>query len=406
MKNIPLVLGCVADDFTGASDAASFLVNQGIPAMLFNGLPGDEELNNCAAVVVALKSRNAPAQEAVRDTLHAFDFLDKRGVKQFYIKYCSTFDSTPKGNIGPTIDAVMDKYNLPYTVLLPSLPVNKRTVKDGVLYVESLPLGESHMKNHPLNPMWASALPELMKPQGKYPCHVLNAEDMGRPKEEILARVSERCYIAPDYTVDADGERIVEVFGALKLLTGGSGILAHMAKSYKDKYGLEDAAIVTSSCAGKGIAISGSCSEATKAQIQAYQDSGGAVMFVDPDKIDAQAIWNFVQAHSEPLIYSRRSEGPTDENVSRRLEEVFSEIGRRAFDAGYTRFILAGGETSGAVCLALNFDSFYIGESVAPGVPIMVPAKRDDVRLVLKSGNFGQTDFFKCAFKQTGQGGN
>ena len=419
VKKLPFLLGCIADDFTGASDAASFLVNQGVPTMLFNGIPaGTDSLECCAAVVIALKTRSIAVEDAVRDTLDAAEFLEKHKARQLYIKYCSTFDSTPKGNIGPTIDALMDKYNIPYTLLCPALPVNKRIVKGGVLYVDDIPLSEGHMRNHPLNPMWDSNLAVLMQPQGKYPCLVLNAEQMSRPVHDLnelaqnAARDGKHCYIIPDYADDADGQRIVEVFGDIRLLTGGSGILAPLAQRYVKEYDLEGLNIIDSKCAGKGIALSGSCSNATKEQIKVYRESGGTTLSIDPVKLldgsqTIDSIWEFVQANNEPLIHSEQDAKRVEDSkgtAAKALEKAFSEIGRRAFDAGYTRIIVAGGETSGAVTLELNFDSFLIGESIAPGVPVMAPAKRQDIRIVLKSGNFGQPDFFRRAFEQTNSG--
>ncbi|MCL2616303.1 MAG: four-carbon acid sugar kinase family protein [Defluviitaleaceae bacterium] len=413
MSSIPFLLGCIADDFTGASDAASFLVNNDIPTMLYNGVPQDSgSLQNCAAVVIALKTRNAPTDEAVRDTLDAFSFVEKRGAKQFYIKYCSTFDSTPKGNIGPTVDAVLDKYDIPYTVLCPALPVNKRIVKDGYLYVDGVPLSDSHMRNHPLNPMWDSDLAKLMEPQGKYVSLVLNAEEMKRSAQELVslaengAQKNTRLYIIPDYADDGDGRRIVEIFGGLRLITGGSGLLAPLAERYRAEHGFVGVSAIDSKCPGKGIALSGSCSEATKGQIKEYRDSGHAVLAVDPGKLldgsqTVENIWEFVCQHNEPLIHSALRSGNETEQASALLEKTFSEIGRRAFENGYSRIIVAGGETSGAVTLALGFDSFHIGESIAPGVPVMVPAGHQNVRVVLKSGNFGQPDFFRRALDQT-----
>ncbi|MCL2852329.1 MAG: four-carbon acid sugar kinase family protein [Defluviitaleaceae bacterium] len=413
MTSLPFLLGCVADDFTGASDAASFLVNNGIPTMLYNGVPQDSDsLQNCAAVVIALKTRNAPADEAVRDTLDACGFIEKRGAKQFYIKYCSTFDSTPKGNIGPTVDAVLDRYDIPYTLLCPALPVNKRVVRDGLLYVDGIPLSDSHMRNHPLNPMWDSDLAKLMEPQGKYACLVLNAADMNRPEAELTALAAscaeknKRCYVIPDYADGSDGRRIVEVFGGLRLITGGSGLLAPLAERYKSEYGLADVPVIDSRCPGKGIALSGSCSDATKAQIKEYRDSGRAALAVDPGKLldgsqTVESLWGFVNQNDEPLLYSAPRGEQDAETSAALLEKTFSEVGKRAFKNGFSRIIVAGGETSGAVTLALDFDSFHIGESIALGVPVMIPARRQGIRVVLKSGNFGQTDFFRRAFDQT-----
>ena len=424
-ENPCIKIGCVADDFTGASDAASFLVKSGLRTLLFNGVPEDAaSAEGCEAVVVALKSRSTPADEAVRDTLAALRWLRGHGARQFYLKYCSTFDCTPKGNIGPTVDAALEELGERYTLLCPSLPVNGRTVRDGKLYVNGVPLHESPMKDHPLNPMWDCELSALMAPQGKYPCLVLDAAAMSRPKAEILAAVEafgagkEHFYVVPDYETDADGARVAEVFGGLGLLTGGSGLLEFLGGPVSGRAdGDFDPSAGTE---GPGIVVSGSCSKATRGQIAAFKAAGGRSLAVDPADLlhgrqTVDGIWDFVRAiPDEPvLVYSAGAENPALREresgadvaqLSGLLEGALAETARRAVAAGYTRVISAGGETSGAVTLALGFNAFFIGESIAPGVPMMTPAARRDVRLVLKSGNFGQEDFFMRALGRTKRG--
>jgi len=420
-----ILLGCVGDDFTGSSDAASFIANQGVKTLLFNGIPkGSEIPEDCTAVVIALKTRSAVKAKAVEDTRAAFSWLAGRGTERFYIKYCSTFDSTPSGNIGPIADSILEDYGVKYTLLCPSLPVNGRTVKDGRLYVKGVPLGESPMKDHPLNPMWTSDIDKLMEPQSKYSCLTIDAALLKRPAEEILERVAgfgrgrEHFYVIPDYEDEAQGEKIVKVFGSLKLLTGGSGLLAHLSARLR-----EDPAAAAGSCAaggkkGRGIILAGSCSKATRLQIENFKEDGGKSFAVDPfsllsGKQTPQDIWNFVRENcaTEVLIYSAGAENPELRSRERKedqaeasalLEKSMAETGRRALENGFTRIIVAGGETSGSVTQSLNFDSFIIGESIAPGVPVLFPTGRKDVRLVLKSGNFGQPDFFRRALEITG----
>ena len=180
------VLGCIADDFTGASDAASFLVKGGMSVRLYNGIPDIQAQDNetgrqeeeAQAVVIALKSRTQETARAVADSLAAARFLISQGVKQIYFKYCSTFDSTPTGNIGPVADALMDFMKAHYTILCPALPVNGRTVEDGRLMVDGIPLHHSHMKNHPLTPMWDSRIDKLMEPQSRYSCRCMGAREL------------------------------------------------------------------------------------------------------------------------------------------------------------------------------------------------------------------------------------
>ena len=423
-KKKGIILGCVADDFTGASDAASFLAVRGLKTVLCNGIPADtEKLGDCDAVVIALKTRSVSAAEAVQSTRGAFGKLKELSAQQFYLKYCSTFDSTPRGNIGPTTDCAMEDFGVRYTLLCPSLPVNKRTVRDGCLYVDDLPLHQSHMKNHPLNPMWASDIGELMKPQGKYPCLVLDKEAMRGTSEEIhalveqFARGREHFYVVPEYVTGGDGEKIARVFGDLPFLTGGSGLLEHLADRILRQQTRGNGRQANSGTQGRGILLCGSCSKATLEQIQAYKAGGGKYLAIEASQLRSGAqsvekLWNYIQQNPDDavLAYSTGAENASrihDENPYREqeaalLEKTMAALGRMAYDAGFTRIIVAGGETSGAVTLALNLGAYYIGESVAPGVPVMTPVDPPGLRIVLKSGNFGQADFFRRALDMTG----
>lgn len=423
LKTGGIFLGCVADDFTGASDAASFLAQQGIKTVLFNGIPHDETAAaDCTAVVIALKTRSIDPKDAVADTRTAFRWLDTHGARQLYLKYCSTFDSTPDGNIGPTVDMGLADYGVKYTLLCPSLPVNKRTVRNGCLLVDGVPLAESPMRNHPLNPMWDSDIGRLMQPQGKYPTLVIDAQMLAKTPAEIMAYVEEfgrnqeHFYLVPDYETEEQGRKIAEVFGNLKFLTGGSGLVAHLARRlWKGSACATDT--TSRATPGRGIILSGSCSKATQGQILAFQENGGKSLAISPAKLlsgeqTIDEIWKFVQGHPEDelLLYSagavkaeeRRLETEeARERASRILEQTMAEAGKHALANGFTRIIVAGGETSGAVTRALGFNAFLIGESIAPGVPIMTPIQNQQVRLVLKSGNFGQPDFFARALEMT-----
>ena len=212
------VFGCIADDFTGASDAASFLVKGGMSVRLYNGIPErPEDGDSAQAIVIALKSRTQETAQAVDDSLRAARFLLNQGARQLYFKYCSTFDSTPKGNIGPVADALMDLMDVPCTILCPALPVNGRTVEHGHLMVNGVPLHESHMKNHPLTPMWDSSISRLMEPQSQWPC--IPMED---PSSFSLEKAAEkagarRFYIIPDYKTTEDGRAIAAAFKSLQI---------------------------------------------------------------------------------------------------------------------------------------------------------------------------------------------
>lgn len=415
-----ILLGCIADDFTGASDAASFLVAGGLRTILFNGIPSLENntLHDVDAVVIALKTRTEETTLAVKESLKAVDWLKSKGAKQIYIKYCSTFDSIPKGNIGPICDSILEKMNIHYTLICPSLPVNKRTVNNGILMVDNVPLAETHMRNHPLTPMWNSYIPELMKEQSKYPCFVLNTNVL-QDKFKLDAFINEHIktqehfYLIPDYVDDSDAKLIIDRFGDLPLLTGGSGLMMELGKHINTSFKIRS--IYSKGIQSKALILSGSCSLATQSQIKYYLMNDGAGVEINPEKLlsgeqTVDSIWAEVnQKNTDDVLIYSAGNTKTDiiskeEHLKRAaiLETTLAKLAQIAVKNGYHRIIVAGGETSGAITKALGFNSYFIGESIAPGVPVMIPSHAQNVRLVLKSGNFGQEDFFSQALTLTG----
>lgn len=401
METKKRILGCIADDFTGASDAASFLQKAGMKTILLSGIPCQSTvLEEYDAVVVALKTRTEPVADAVRHSMDVVTWLEARGVTHYYFKYCSTFDSTREGNIGPILDAALEYFHEPYTILCPALPVNGRCVINGHLYVNGVPLHESPMKDHPLTPMWDSRIKNLMEAQSKYPCFELDSQALTQASIsdwlDGLKREHPHFYIVPDYQSDADGENIARLFRSCKVFSGGSGILEHLEKRVQ-----------------KGVLLAGSCSKATLNQIDQYQKAGHLSFRIDPVKLwngelTPEQILSFVKAHPEDyvLVYSsdsaenvRQTQKLGKERIAARLENTMSELARCLVSDGYRHVIVAGGETSGAVTKKLGYHSFQIGKSVAPGVPLMIPVEDKDIRLVLKSGNFGQPDFFERAIQ-------
>lgn len=392
-------LGCIADDFTGASDAASFLQKAGMKTVLLSGTPETSiDLREYDAVVVALKTRTEPVADAVRHSMEAVTWMEAQGVTNYYFKYCSTFDSTREGNIGPILDAALEYFREPYTILCPALPVNGRSVIGGHLYVNGVPLHESPMKDHPLTPMWDSRIKNLMEAQSKYPCFELTSEDLAGESVaqalETLKAEHPHFYIVPDYQSYEDGGNIARLFKHCKVLSGGSGILEHLEKR-----------------SHKGILLAGSCSKATLNQIGMYQKAGHPSYKIDPKalwegRLTVEEILDYVRRFPQEyvLVYSsdaaenvRETQKLGREQIAALLENTMSCIAQRLVAEGYRHVIVAGGETSGAVTKKLGYHAFQIGKSVAPGVPLMIPVEDKDIRLVLKSGNFGQPDFFERA---------
>lgn len=414
MDGCRAITGCIADDFTGASDAASFLKSAGFCPILFNGVPEETDGNafEADAFVIALKTRSMPKEKAVEQVLAAAEWLNGQGVSRFYLKYCSTFDSTFTGNIGPSADALMKFCGVPYTILCPALPVNRRQVISGHIYVDGKPLHKSSMKDHPLTPMWDSYIPALMKGQSAFPCHILTREEM-KDKEGLAEQIerwkkeSSFFYLIPDYQDEDDGRRVAEVFGEEKLLTGGSGLLAHMTPGSRG----EGDSILTAGVNGKTLFLSGSCSQMTLKQVEEYRRAGGQVIDILPENLfeGGMTEQDYIKelelneddrcmfcSSAEPEAV-RRAQKMGKEKVAERLEALFADLASRAAGMGYQKIITAGGETSGAVIKGLGFSAFRIGESAAPGVPVLIPVARPDMRLILKSGNFGAEDFFRKA---------
>ena len=274
-----MILGCVADDFTGASDAASFLQAGGANVILSNGIPEreDEDILEAQAVVIALKTRTCPPGEAVDRSMAAFSWLKAHGARMLYFKYCSTFDSTENGNIGPVLDAALKRWDIPYTLLCPALLENGRSVKDGKLYVNGVLLEDSPMKDHPLNPMRDSRLKYLMERQSRYPCFNLGADELEReirPYEK-----TGHYYLIPDYYEEKHGRMIAEQYGNLPLLSGGSGLLRMIARTWEPD---EERNVHTPSRCTAPVILAGSCSEATRTQIRYYESKGGASLRIHP----------------------------------------------------------------------------------------------------------------------------
>lgn len=401
-----LHLGLVADDFTGASDAASFLAQAGVSAVLYSGVP-DAVSQRFDAAVIALKTRTCPVEEAVGTSLRAFQALRDAGAQRFYFKYCSTFDCTPEGNIGPVVDAVMDWLGAKHTVLDPALPVNGRKLQDGVLYVNGVPLAQSPMKDHPLTPMWDSRISELMRRQCRRPVIPVSTQQMRDPDRlQQLLNGPEGCFV-PDHVQDEDEQAIVRAFGHLPLLTGGSALAGAWGRQYASA-----ASAWPDTVAGGCVLLAGSCSVATRKQIRVWQEAGRSAVRLDPvlaaqnPALAAEAVWPEV-CKGDCLVYS--SDDPEGVHRARtlcaeidsRIEQTMALLAVRAAQCGVTRWIVAGGETSGAVTRALGHAAFSIGGSVAPGVPVLTPMDAPQHRLVLKSGNFGQEDFFLRAWERT-----
>lgn len=415
------LLGCIADDFTGGTDLAGMLVKYGMRTVQMIGVPRRPCPDDVDAVVVALKSRTSPVEAAVTESLAALDWLRSAGGRQFFFKYCSTFDSTPRGNIGPVAEALMKGLGTDFTVACPAFPANRRTVYRGHLFVGDVPLHESGMRHHPLTPMTDSNLVRVLQAQvtGKvglvdYEVVACGAEAIARRFEAL--RAEEVAMAVVDALFDRDLETIGAACTELPLVTGGSGVAMGLPENFR-RNGLLSKQVVADALPhteGHRAVVAGSCSVATQGQVAAMRARHPSFR-VDPielarggDVVGAALDWAAPHLAAEPvLIYSTAAPDEVKavqsalgvEPAGALVERAFGEIAEGLVRLGVGRLIVAGGETAGAVVKALGVTGLRIGPEIDPGVPwTMALGCQRPLALALKSGNFGSPDFFTKAW--------
>ena len=407
-------LGVIADDFTGATDIASFMVNAGWRVVLFNGVPGETfEAGSVDAIVIALKSRSVPAPEAVSQSLAASNWLKAQGCQRQLFKYCSTFDSTAQGNIGPVTDALMKNLNTAVTLICPAVPDNGRTIVHGHLFVKGELLNESGMEHHPVTPMKQSSLKKLMEAQSTGLCGIISLDTVKNRPDEIATQLealqaSKAKYIIFDILDNHDLLTAARATAAFPLVTGAAGLGYAIAALDTGQQTAAGNALKISA-QGASVVLSGSCSSMTNQQVDFYQQRASSLA-LDVEKIIhnpgyLQTVAEWVCSHAgealAPLVYATQPPQIIEiiqknygaEFVSEKIERFFSTLAQKLSESGFNKFIVAGGETSGAVTQGLNIRGMVIGDAVAPGVP-WTQVLDEDKWVILKSGNFGNNDFF------------
>jgi 3-dehydrotetronate 4-kinase len=414
---MPLLLGCIADDFTGATDLANNLVRSGMRVVQAIGVPSAPLGEDIDAVVVALKSRTIAAPDAVSQSLDALDWLRRAGARQFYFKYCSTFDSTAAGNIGPVAEALMEALGTDFTIACPAFPENGRTVFKGYLFAGDVPLNESGMRDHPLTPMTDANLVRVLQSQSKRRVGLVDYTVVARGEAAIRARMAQLReqgfgLAIVDAISDEDLHRLGPALAGMPLVTAGSGVAIGLPRNW----GIEPRPQAAELPAVQGLAaiVSGSCSQATRAQVADFIARGGAALGIDPLAADdaPRAIgWAREALSRGPVLVYSTADPAEVKRVQDRLgaatagaavEKTLATVARGLVQGGVRRLVVAGGETSGAVVQALQVEKLRIGPQIDPGVPwcaATTPAAGGaPVHLALKSGNFGAADFFTRAF--------
>jgi 3-dehydrotetronate 4-kinase len=411
-----MIIGCIGDDFTGSSDIANTLKKGGMRVTQYVGIPNQPAKQDVQAGVVSLKIRTIPVEEAVRQSVEAAKWLLAQGCRQLFYKYCSTFDSTPEGNIGPVTEALAELTGEQRVVMCPAFPTAGRTVYQGHLFVFDTLLSESSMKDHPLTPMSDSDLRRWLGHQATVPVSHLSWQTVSQGRTAI-AEALEMCkpgMVIADAISDSD---LVELGYALcdrKLMTGGSGLAMGLPEVNLGSEAHKERAIEAPQ-PGKAAILSGSCSMATRGQIKRFLETGGARLEVDARDIlegsmtAAKALQWVLAEENAPLVFTSAEPSIVfgvqqeygKQRVAESVEGFFAGLAKALVENGYRRIVTAGGETSGAVVLAIGVEALRIGAEIAPGVPAM-SSETDDIHLALKSGNFGGENFFREALEAIG----
>jgi 3-dehydrotetronate 4-kinase len=418
-----LSLGCIADDYTGASDLANTLTRSGLRTVQTIGVPAaDLALPDVDAVVVSLKSRSIEAPLAVKRSRAAQQWLRARGAEHLLFKICSTFDSTDAGNIGPVMDALRADSGDAIVLVTPAFPETGRTIYQGNLFVGSVPLNESPLRDHPLNPMHDSNLVRVLARQSKNKIGLVDLAVLARGPDAVRARLNDLAARGFGAAIaDAVFERDLETIGTValdhRLSVGASGIGLGLAGALvaAGKVKPEVSSTVSGAAVGGAAAcLAGSCSQATLQQI-ARAEQAMPVLRLDADQVvsgkqEAQRAlaWAKERLAKGPVLIASSSTPDQVAALQSRhgrdaaghaIEQAMADIAEGLVQWGVRRLVVAGGETSGAVVDRLEIPGFLVGAEIAPGVPVLsaVGAKTGTMLLALKSGNFGGAEFFSEA---------
>jgi uncharacterized protein YgbK (DUF1537 family) len=400
-------LGVIADDFTGASDIALMLSEGGMPSAQYVGVPDIPAAPGIEAGVIGLKTRTIPAKDAVTQALAACDWLMSQGAEQIVFKVCSTFDSTDAGNIGPVAEALAEWLKETIVFVCPAFPENGRTVYQGHLFVKDKLLSESGMQHHPLTPMSDPDIRRVLARQTGWDVGHVSAGEVWAGPEAIhrSAETSGKAMVVVDAIRNDDLVAIGQAAKSRKLLVGGSGI----ALGLPANFGFAEQLSPWSGVTGKAVVLSGSCSTATRQQVEAYKSAAPARELaaddIMGDRLSLQEIVEWALKQDQPpLLYSSADpqvvavaqERYGREASAAAIETVFADLAAALSKAGVQRIVVAGGETSGAVVSGLGADTLEIGPKIAAGVPALKVTGRP-LALALKSGNFGGPNFFQDA---------
>ena len=412
-----MLLGCIGDDFTGSSDLGLTLAREGLRTVQYCGVPSRDADMDVDAGIVALKSRSCPPQEAVAESLKALSWLRRQGCQKFFFKYCSTFDSTPQGNIGPVIDALMTALDTDRAIVCPAFPATGRTLFNGHLFVNDRLLNESGMQNHPLTPMVDADIRRWLARQSQRRVGHVAYQEVTAGSAAVTAALDRevaagRPIVVVDAVFETDLRTIGHAAAHTTLITGGSGVALGLPATLPKTVSCDSGTQDWQGSRRPGVVLSGSCSKATRDQVSVYAASHPALELKPEQVISGEqsptaiADWLIEHLDEAPMAYSTADPNSVkaiqaaygQAETADAIEACFAAIAVRLADGGVGRIVAAGGETSGAVTAALGVGALRIGPEIAPGVPAL-RAVDSDLVLALKSGNFGGLNFFERAMR-------
>ena len=417
-------IGVIADDFTGASDIANTLAKGaepegGLATAQYSGVPTQDAPISIEAGVISLKSRTAPVTEAVAESLAALDWLSGQGCQQIIFKYCSTFDSTKEGNIGPVAEGLANALNAKKVVFCPAFPTTGRTIFQGHLFVHDKPLNESGLENHPLTPMVDSDLRRWLQYQTTEQVGHIPYATIAKGANAVAAYVNDATerFLVADAISDQDLLVLGKALADAPLITGGSGIALGLPRNLLKGRPESVRAAFSTHVVGPEAILAGSCSGATRGQVEIHEKDHPTYVIDVPKVMDgsvtSDTLVHFLLDHTDraPLVYSSSSPEEVKaiqakfgrDEVAARLDALFAQTACTLIERGVKRLVVAGGETSGAVAQAvtesLATEAMTIGTEIDPGVPVLTLGEDNGVALALKSGNFGAPDFFAKALR-------
>ena len=421
------LLGCIADDVTGATDLAINLVGGGMRVVQVLGVPSKEslsELKKVDAVVVALKTRSVPKQQAISQSLESLRALQQLGCRRFYFKYCSTFDSTDEGNIGPVAEALLEELRAEQTIFCPAFPQAGRTVYQGHLFVHEKLLNESGMENHPLNPMRDANLLRVLARQTTEKIGLIAyksyAGSIAALRDELRRLAAEgHRFVVTDACDNSHLAQLAKAVVEMPLVTGGSGLARFLPEAYRDAGFMRTEPFQPEmpQVPGRRALLAGSCSTATQGQVKHMQGRCPTWQVDVPQLMnDAEAelgrfrAWADSTGEDETLLVTSTSppeaiaelqERYGAETTAESIERFLAASAKLLVESfGVRRLVLAGGETSGAIVAALEIPTLRIGPEICTGVPWTETVGTEPaLALALKSGNFGEKDFFETALE-------